>query len=75
MKKIKKRPVVIRFWDHTSFTGAVEVAELEPVEAVGYLVKETELAYIVVSWTAGDELDDTEGFCIFKPAIIEMRYL
>lgn len=78
MKKIKKRPVVLRFWDHCNFSGeSIEAFRPLECEVVGYLVGETKLAYHVVVWVSEDDVlsENTDGYVVLKSTIISKRFL
>lgn len=74
-KRVKKQPVVIRFLDHSLYTGD----EARPIECevYGLLYHEDSKAYYVASWICDDVINDanSEVFTIVKHPGVVVRTL
>lgn len=77
MKKIKKRPIVVRFLDHCQAPGSALEAKPVECEVVGYLTREEPTYLVVTSWVAEDDMasENCESYVVLKSTIIEKRVL
>lgn len=74
MRSFKKFPLVhVVFLDHCM--GAANMIAPIQCEAFGILRNEDKHAYYVMSWICDKDLydSDTEGYCILKKDVIEMK--
>jgi len=69
--------VVLTFYDHSS--GTLEDVKNPLVcTCVGWISRETDLYYTVVTWVCGDDMGDrtnNEAFLILKSTVIKKRIL
>lgn len=77
MKKIKKRPTLIRFLDHCQYTGSAAEAKPVECEVMGYVAHEDPLYIVVLAWVAENDANNQNNECyvILKSTIIEKRAL
>jgi hypothetical protein len=77
MKKSKLKPVEVTFWDHCRQTG--DFAGLEPLQCIvmGYMAKETDLAYYILSWMVDQDAtnDNNEWYVVLKSTVTNFKEL
>lgn len=75
-RNLKKCKLVhLTFWDHASHNGE----EIEPIECelVGWLYKESDIAYYIACWICDKEIINinTDSYAILKSTVIKKKVL
>jgi hypothetical protein len=77
MKAKKPKLMLVRFWDHVTFSGPASHAAEVTCVAVGFLTKETKRAYTLTNWVCEDNLESENGehLVILKSAVVAKQVL